>query len=439
MDLVIEASIRALPGLIPALLVVTLMLGVPAAVMAKLRGRSISLVLLFSAALAGVLAVTLMPGGGGSGQAGICDVGLPRWEFLDSESARLNVLLFVPVSCLAVLLFRRPVMTLAGILMVTCGIEWVQSWTDMGRACSYDDIKANTLGGVLGVVAGTVILWGHKRRRPFTRKDALWGVCVGALGGLLITAAFAFTVTPANSEEKSQRLRARMGDLLKQDAWLKQTVSEVYEKEAKITGSSSRKLKGGRWRLEAETSRGTVVALWPDRKLERLTPKAGESDTGSLSVAEMRATGEQFAEKWFSSEIAHAELTVTALHGKRGPHVLSYRRSVNGVMMPMRLDLSVSPAGRVTSMAARCTKDPKLPKAAVTEAAAKKQAERGAGHSVAKPGKLLAQRVDQAWRPVWRVGMAPGPGQRAKSTVFIDAVTGARVTPEPIQDGDPQN
>ncbi|WP_432140375.1 VanZ family protein [Streptomyces sp. bgisy084] len=435
----IEASIGALPGLISAVLVTAVLLGVPSAMVAKARGQSVSLALLFAVALAGVLTVTLMPGGGGSGQAGICDVGLPYGAFLTSESARLNVLLFVPVSCFAVLLFRRPVMTLAGTLALTCGIEWVQSWTDMGRACSYDDIKANSLGGILGVALGIAGLWVHKRRPPFSRKDLVWGAGAGALGALLLTASFAIAVKPVHGEEETQRLRARAADMLEQDAWMERTVAELYGKEARATRSSSEKLKDGHWRLTVETSRGTVVARWPDRKLEFLRPKSGESGTGSLSVAERRAAGERFAKKWFPREVAGAKATATALHGKHGPFVLTYRRYMKGVMMPMRLDLSVSSAGRVLSMAARSTQDPKLPEATVTKAAAKKQAERGAGSSVANPVKLLAQRVDHAWRPVWMVALAPGPQQRAESTVFIDAVTGDQVTPEPVEAGNAQN
>src|SRR5690242_2348468 len=119
MYLVIEASIGALPGLIPAFLIVLLMLGIPTAMAAKAKGKPITLSLLFTAALAGVLTVTLMPGDGSSGQAGICDAGLSLHGFLASESARLNMLLFFPVSCLAVLLFQRPVVTLSATLILT--------------------------------------------------------------------------------------------------------------------------------------------------------------------------------------------------------------------------------------------------------------------------------------------------------------------------------
>ncbi|MFI0215419.1 VanZ family protein [Streptomyces lydicus] len=435
----IEASIGALPGLIPAFLIIAMVLGVPSAIGAKAKGKSVGLALLLAAALAGVLTVTLMPGDGGSGRVGICDVGLPLQGFLASESARLNVLLFIPVSCLAVLFFQRPILALSGTLILTCGVELLQSWAGLGRACSYDDIKANALGGLLGVLLGTVILWAWKRRLPFTRADLLWGACTGVVGGLLITGSFAFTVEPVRLEAKSQQRRENMQDMLAQDAWLQQTVNELYGKGTKITQSASEKLTNGHWRLKAETAQGNVIALWPERKLARFALKEGGSGNGTLSEAEIQKAGDGFAKKWFSKEVAGAKITHRATDGSRGPRILTYRRYVNGVMMPMRLDLTVSASGRVMGLAARTTQDPTLPKATVTKSMAKDRAVRAASGGTAIPVKLLAQRVNHAWRPVWMVSIVRDQKQTVESTVFIDAVTAAEVSPEPIEEGDVQS
>ncbi|MHB6912736.1 hypothetical protein [Streptomyces sp. DB-54] len=59
----IKASISALPGLIPAFIVFAVILGLPAGMIARAKRKSITLSILFVAALAGVLTVTLMPGG----------------------------------------------------------------------------------------------------------------------------------------------------------------------------------------------------------------------------------------------------------------------------------------------------------------------------------------------------------------------------------------
>ncbi|MFC9235804.1 VanZ family protein [Streptomyces decoyicus] len=431
----IEASIGALPGLIPAFLIIAMLLGIPSAIGAKAKGKPVGLSLLLAAALAGVLTVTLMPGDGGSGRAGICDVGLPVQGFLASESARLNVMLFVPVSCLAVLFFKRPILALSGTLMLTCGVELLQSWAGLGRACSYDDIKANALGGLLGVLLGIVTLWAWKRRLPFTRADALWGACIGVVGGLTLTASFAFTVEPVHLEAKSQDRRENMQDMLAQDAWLQQTVNDLYGKDTRITQSASEKLMNGRWRLRAETAQGSIVGLWPDRKLMRFALQ-GVSGTGTLSEAEIQTAGDRFAKKWFPKDVVGAKITHRAPAGDRGPRILTYRRYVGGVMMPMRLDMTISASGRVMGLAARTVQDPNIPKAVVTKAKAKKQAERAAAGGTAMPVKLLAQRVNHVWRPVWMVSIVREPKQTVESTVFIDAVTATEVSPEPIKDGD---
>ncbi|MFJ9466740.1 VanZ family protein [Streptomyces caniferus] len=431
----IEASIGALPGLIPAFLVIAIMLGIPSGIAAKVKGKSVGLALLLAAALAGVLTVTLMPGDGGSGRAGICDAGLPLQGFLASESARLNVLLFIPVSCLAVLFFKRPILALSGTLMLTCGVELLQSWAGLGRACSYDDIKANALGGVLGVLLGTMSLWVWRRRIPFTRTDALWGVSLGAVGGLILAASFTFTVEPVHLEAASQHRHENMRDMLAQDAWLQETVNSLYGKDTKITQSASEKLQNGRWRLRAETAQGSVVALWPDRKLMRFALQSG-SGTGTLSESEIQTAGDRFAKKWFPKDVVGAKVTHRDPDGNRGPHILTYRRYVDGVMMPMRLDMTISASGRVMGLAARTTRDPKIPKAVVTKDKATKQAERAATGGTAVPVRLLAQRVDHTWRPVWMVSIVRGPKQTVESTVFIDAVTAAEVSPEAIGDGD---
>nr|WP_240150533.1 VanZ family protein [Streptomyces sp. SID7805] len=404
--------------------------------MAKAKGGSVVLSPLFAVALAGVLTVTLLPGGGGSGQVGICDVGLPLQDLLSSESARLNVLLFIPASFLAVLLFRRPILALSGSLILTCGVELIQAWADIGRACSYDDIKANTLGGFLGVFFGTAFLWLRKRRSPFTRTDTLWGVCAGVVGSLILAASFAFAVEPVHSEEQSQHRRQALQDDLAQDAWLQQTVGELYGKGTIITQSASLKLKNGHRRLEAETAKGDVVARWPERRLVRFALKGSTSGGGALTEAEIESIGDRFAKKWFPDEVAGAKATHRAVHGSHGPHVLVYRRYVDGVMMPMRLDLTVSPAGQITAMSANSTQDPKLPKVTVTRTGAKELAGRTAEGATAVPANLLAQRVNHAWRPVWMVSIMREAEQTPESTIFIDAVTGKEVTPEPpTEDG----
>ncbi|WP_432095115.1 VanZ family protein [Streptomyces sp. bgisy100] len=432
-----EASTGVSAGLIPALLVTAVLLGVPAVVVAKAKGKPVDLSLLFAVALAGVLTVTLVPESGGAGRAGVCDAGLPLREQLDAESTRLAILLYAPMSCFAVLLFRRPLLTFAGTALLTGCVELTQAWTDLGSACRFDDITANALGGLLGVLLGTGLLCARERRSILSRRDALRGAGAGAVGGLVLAASFVLTVEPVHPGSLAYAAHGNVKDVRAQDAWLRHVVSDLYGERTPIARSAGKELSNGHWRLEAETVRGSVITLWPDRKLEEYAPKISARATGSLSAAEVRAVGDRFAGKWFPGELAGAEVTDRPLR-RNGPHVLTYRRYVNGVMMPMRLDMTVSPDGRVMGMAGHIAEDPELPKAVVTEAMARTRAERVAG-GTAVPVRLLAQQVLHTWRPVWMVSIMRGPEQKLESSVFLDAVTGDEVTPDPVDDSGPRN
>ncbi|KUL37920.1 hypothetical protein ADL22_20015 [Streptomyces sp. NRRL F-4489] len=361
----INASIGAVPGLIPAFLLLAALLGAAAAAAARARGGPVVLSVLTAAALSGVLVVTLLPGGGGSGQSGACDIGLPGWEFLGSESSRLNVALFVPVSFLAVLLFPRPVAVLAGALLLTGAIELVQAVTELGRACSYDDLKANALGGLLGVLLGTAVQWIRARRRPVTLRDTLWGTGAAAAGGLLLTGLFLLTVEPGDGDAQAQ---ARRAESRPREAWIEAAVTELFGPGAGPGGGNDLKLSDGRWRLTMEVAGGgSAVALWPERRLERFTmkPVGPATEAGEpLSPDRARAVADRFVRKWCPGVAEGAEATLVPLQGdgtgkpgdggngrKGGGYRLTYRqKGPVAAGSPARLEVTVSPAGRVVEL-----------------------------------------------------------------------------------------
>ncbi|MHB6912735.1 VanZ family protein [Streptomyces sp. DB-54] len=354
-------------------------------------------------------------------------------------------MLFIPLSFLAMLLFERPISVLVGSLMLTSGIELLQAVTEAGRACSYDDVKANSLGAILGLIAGTVTVWARRRRIPFSRKDSIRGVVVGAAGAIALITAFSYAVNPINTEAESKQRRSHINDMQAQDSWLQETVHALFGQNAEVGASATKRLNNGHYRMEAETTQGNIVALWPEKKIQSFSVHLKDAGTPAtrLSAKEIRTTGDHFAEKWFPEGISESKVTFQTLGQNSAGYLASYRRYVNDVMMPMRLDLTITAAGKVVGMAARSVPDPDLPKVTITEDAAKKQAEQGNANMTAKPVKLLAQKVHNIWRPVWMVGLSTSPGQKAESTAFIDAVSGHEVTPDPIDnDGEktrPQN
>ncbi|REK90143.1 VanZ family protein [Streptomyces inhibens] len=426
----IEASISALPGLVSLFVVATVLLGLPAALIAGAKKKSIVLSLLFAATLAGILTVTMTPGSRGVGQARVCDAGLPLGAFLASESAQLNFLLFVPVSVTATLLFRRPISVAVGSVVLAFSIELAQAWLAEGRACTYDDITANAIGGVGGVLCTTVYLWVKERQAPFTLRDILWGTGLAAVTGAALTAAFHFSITTVDGDARQNQAQQKFRDTDQQDQWMNRTVVKIYGQQTEVTETGMQELGHGRWRLTAKTARGEISALWPDRKLESVWSKNNKDDGGNLTDVEMKAAAERFGKEWFPDETAGSRTNFRAVAEQRGAHLLNYRRYVHGVMMPMRVDIIVTTSGRIMGVTAQTTADPSLPKATVTKKEAKKLAEQASDRTEADPVSLLARRVSGSWRPVWMIGLKAHGSDENTETMFLDAVTGKRVQPQ---------
>ncbi|MFJ9471655.1 VanZ family protein [Streptomyces caniferus] len=426
----IEASINALPGLVSLFVVATVLLGLPAALIAGAKKKPIFLALLFAATLAGILTVTMTPGSGGVGQARVCDAGLPLGAFLTSESAQLNFLLFVPMSVTAALLFRRPVSVAVGSVALAFSIELAQAWIAEGRACTYDDITANAIGGVGGVLCASAYLWVKEGNSPFALRDVLWGTGLAAVTGAALTTAFLSSITTVDGDARQNQAQQKFRDTDQQDQWMNRTVAKIYGHQTEVAETGMQQLGHGRWRLTAKTTRGEISALWPDRKLESMWSKNNRDDSGNLTDAEMKAAAQNFGEKWFPKETVGARTKFRAVAERRGAHLLNYRRYVHGVMMPMRLDIVVTTSGRIMGVTAQTTADPSLPRVTVTKKEAKELAERGSERTDATPVSVLAQRVSGSWRPVWMIGLKTHGSEENSETVFLDAVTGKRVQPQ---------
>ncbi|KIZ18779.1 VanZ family protein [Streptomyces natalensis] len=351
----IEASVGALPGLIPLFISAVLLLGIPTALIAAAKEKPLALSLLFVTSLAGVLTVTLTPGSGGAGQLRVCDLGLPMDAFLASESARLNFLLFVPLSFLAVLLFRRPLTVAVCAVALSCTIELLQAWIALGRACTYDDITSNSAGGIAGALCATGFLWIKQRRTPFTRRDITWSTVLAVIATATLTGAFHSSIATVDGDARVQRWREKSSHTERQEQWMNGTVAKLYGKHVQITGSAIEDLGRGRWRLTTETAQGNVVALWPARTLESVWSEVTEADEGRLTEHEMKASGERFVRRWFPGETEGAIVTFRALSGKRGAHLLSYRRPARGVGTgrPWRLDITIATSGRIVALKAQ--------------------------------------------------------------------------------------
>ncbi|WP_167467466.1 hypothetical protein [Streptomyces rishiriensis] len=177
---------------------------------------------------------------------------------------------------------------------------------------------------------------------------------------------------------------------------------------------------GNRLQITATTDHGTISGTWPAKTLESAWSSDTRGDAGSLNKNEVTAAAAQFAHKWFPQNVAGSDPRVRSIgDGPTMAYTVVYRRYAEKVMMPMRLDLTVTTTGRVIGFAARTVDDPVLPRVTVDKAKAQALAKAATGLP-SESALLLAQQVKGEWRPVWLVGSG-------KQDIAIDAATGERI------------
>ncbi|WP_340379260.1 VanZ family protein [Streptomyces sp. SS7] len=416
----IEASISAVPGLVVSFSVLAVLVAGPTALVARARGKPWPLRTVLAAYLAGILAVTLLPGHAGM-ESWQCDTGMPLHQFT-SASALLNIALFAPGAFLAVLLFRRPVTVAAAFGALSGAVELAQSAGYLGRACSVTDLAANGTGALLGAVAGAG--WLYLRRQPPARpvRDLVWGVSLAAVAVLAVGGVFRSRIDAVDVVALDDQRHDLVESAVPAEAWITAAAEGVFGKGTDIRGTSTEKV-GSRLKITAETNHGTLTGTWPAKTLESGRFAPGPGDEGDLSEKEVAAAADRFARTWFPRSVAGSERRIRSTGG--GPsagYTVRYRRYTDRVMMPMRLDLTLTAAGRVTGFSARTVDDPGLPRVTIDEARARTLAEDATGRP-AGSASLLARRVRGAWLPVWRVDCARRP-------VTIDATTGERIADE---------
>lgn len=431
---VIEASIEAVPGLLASFLLLAALFALPVWLKTRKLGRPTALPTVFAFSLAGVTAVTLLPGGAGVSGKGVCDNGFSVTYLLSSPSALLNVALFIPSAFLAMLLFRRPVTVAASIPLSSSCIEFVQIYLVPGRACSLTDLIANSIGGLAGVTAAILFLALSRRSLYGGRGDLAYGSGVAAAGAVLVIGMFHSSAVATYDDITPQRHReARLQASQGSAEWIEKAAAATFGTGTRIT-QIQEEWREGRALISAETDRGEISGWWPDRKLKDARSYDNEGEPGDLSREQVRKVGADFAGTWFPQDVRGSRETVDTIAeemGNRALYVLTYRRYTNDVMMPMRLDITVTSAGRIMGFSALSVPDPALPKVQVSREEADGIVRLDSG-KIPEAAVLLAQRIDGAWRPVWMLGMPDG---HKTPDVFVDAVTGDFVTPQPPGEG----
>ncbi|MFJ3880756.1 VanZ family protein [Streptomyces sp. NPDC090077] len=419
------------PTIRAAFLLLTALLVPAAAVIARRRGAALPGPMLFGCALAFALAVTLTPApAGGQGLAGVCTSGHTFLTHGPDTQWYLNLLLTAPAAFLAARLTGRALPVLLGSVLLSLATELTQAAIPtLARACDVDDLTANVIGAALAVLAAR--LWERRRRPPrVTVPPARGPLYACATACALLAVVLATMVRPEPDARAAPELSPG------RRAAVERAARDLWGESVPIT----------RIAWDGDTESGVVVSsgsgftsfAWPS-----LTPLRGtrsvEADGPATGAAVAADEQVERAQRYMRAHFPWAGRAGTTSWpvGDTGRRLVSWRHRVDGVLMPMRLDVVVDRAGAVASFAAVDEPDPTLPPALVDEARARAAAQAARrGRTFGVP-ILLAVRSTAGWRPAWSFPTEPtnpsnttapstSPDLAAESPrTVVDAVTGA--------------
>ncbi|WP_055588179.1 VanZ family protein [Peterkaempfera griseoplana] len=419
----LTAIVSSYSGLIPAFLVAAFLLGTPCALALHARQRSTVIGALLGASLAAVLTATLYPTGSTDSAAGrLCEAGGSLRGLLSTEQGRLNLALFVPLCLLAVLVVRRPLLVLAGAALLSGTIEALQATLPIGRSCDRGDFIANVLGAAAGLFLGVLTLLLTCRTPEFTIRAALQDVGALGMSVVALVLTYQFVLTPVH------RGAGLVAGTPEQNRAARSVTERLFGRDVKVTAvqlMEATPASGAQ--LMVTTTNGRLTLSWPAQKLISAMSVADDDNNGQLSQEQLRTSGERFAAEWFPDEVRGSKETFQQIAPTTRARLLTYRRYVDGVMMPMRLGITVSSSGRIIGIDATRVPDPHLPRPVIGRAQAQRLASGMFRGTRSGTAVLVAQQVGSAWRPCWVVDLHR-PGQtEAAGTVLLDAVTGALV------------
>ncbi|MEW2133660.1 VanZ family protein [Streptomyces sp. NPDC005435] len=349
----------------------------------------------------------------------------------------LNVLLFVPLAASATWLTRRPVPAALACVALSAATEVAQALTPgMGRSCDSTDLWTNSVGTLIGTLAGTAALrWNASRRRSAATfliserqiRRSLIGFSAG-MTAIGLTAAFTVTfvmteVAWANaaSPEQQKAAKAAVSEFLGKQVHLTQV--QFFPGQVKGSGS-----------ISANTDHGVLDLSWPSLEvssglLQPTSPLVGP-DTPRLSDSDATEIASAFARDHFPWALA-GHTTVSAAGPHDASRLVSWRSRKNGVLMPMRMDVLVGPDRKVISFTARHVPDPTLPSVHIDHRQAQALVEHKYPGNVVISAELLARTDDNnRWRPYWMLSFGP-PGATSGSSqdgVVQDGIPAAATT-----------
>ncbi|MFD8592823.1 VanZ family protein [Streptomyces sp. NPDC059637] len=439
----IRAIVQSHPWLLPAFFLLGLALAAGMFFLARRLVLPRGPAVLLGLALAAELTATLYPMHPGAGAPGVCTLNRDLLTPLTAQQGWMNIIMFIPVAFFTATTFRRHALPLAGSILLSGTTELLQALTPhASRACTSEDLVANTLGAAVGVGLAAALHRLHTRRAPkttepapiFSRTDLTRSGTVLAAGGTALALAAAATVTPVFAEvseltrpSSAQRQAAEktVRTLLGADA----TITAVQYTEGPQQGSGD---------LMVSLENGFMQVSWPDR--ERInwwasapTPLPGVPKRKVATDQDAVRQATAFVRTHFPRVLKDGRTTVRPADEGARSRTVAWRQRIDGILMPLRMDVTIDPDGNLSAFLVRDQKPPAdLPAVKLTEEEAIQVAEKRTEDQEITGAELLVEKNQQGkWETRWAISYvvpAPpeneSPSETVTVAVLVNAATG---------------
>lgn len=421
----ISAILRGNPWLIPAFLVVGLLLSGLMFYVARRRGLSRPLSVLFGWAVAGELVATLYPSHASATASGTCWINRDPFTPLLTQQGLMNVALYVPLAFLAVALFRRPAILTACCVLLSAGTEFAQAVTPhVGRSCTSEDLVANSLGAVLGAAIAAIV---HRRKegrgepsRILNKQDFSMSAKILIGGGIAMLVVGTAAVTPVLTEV-SELTQASSG----QEEKAREVVRKVYGNKARISSIQHMKGSGGQVDQTLVTLEDGFLNFTDTEDfvtgstLAKSLPGIKNQQVKTDSDATRQATA--FVRSRFPWALEGSQPMVDPTAPGTGQKTVGWRQRIEGVLMPMRMDVVVEPNGRISAFTGRNETGPAMPPSRkLTAAQARKIAVERVPAGEYDSSEVLVQKNKQGrWETRWAVNMTLPPAEASPEEVPV--------------------
>ncbi|WP_327436430.1 VanZ family protein (plasmid) [Streptomyces sp. NBC_01201] len=345
--------------------------------------------------------------------AASCTVNRDILEPFRHTQGQLNFGMLVPFGLLGTLATRRPGLMVGLSFLFPAAIETTQALAPISRACDTSDLVANGLGALLGTAIGTVIArfrGGTPLARKATRRAFISaGAMACAIGVALYTLADLVIVDRTESN-----LAATAEQKSAIDARLEDAFGGAYRAQNYSVTSGG----NDAGTITAIFENGMAELSWPDRRDFTVSLPPADIEAGrafAVPGAQLRPSdkkkalliAETYARRFAPWGLKDSKVNISRVDEEEDLGWLVYWRRWDGkVLLPMRLDLRIDSAGRVSDLIERNIADPIIPSVQVSKGEAWDVFEKNFSDEIdedAERGEpiLLAQYRDGRWHVDW--------------------------------------